>query len=63
MIEVLDFDGYRKMCYSTLEEKELNNKLLALKPPTGVYYQAGKKMAYHWILHPSTVAKLKIDSK
>lgn len=39
---------------------KLIDHLFAIKQPTGIYYRKGKKIGYHWLLHPITVDKLKL---
>lgn len=48
------------MVYVEEAEKKLIDRLFRLKPPTGTYYRKGAKFAYHWLLHPLTVAKLRL---
>ena len=59
MIEVSD----GQMVYVTMDERKLIASLFKLKPEAAIYYKRGKKIAYHWILNPLTIAKRKIVSK
>jgi hypothetical protein len=63
MKEVLEHDGYKKMVYATVDEKDFIDKMFRIKDAAATYYNKGKKAAYHWILNPITAAKLQIPTK
>lgn len=59
MIQVLD----NSMVYVTKDEKKTIDQLYRIKKETAIYYKNGIKIAYHWILNPVTVARLKLTNK
>lgn len=65
MIELSRISATQQMLYVTIDEKKLVNRLFSLKQKAAVYYERVKgnyrKIGYHWILSPITVAKLKLN--
>lgn len=63
MVSILDHDGQKQMVYVTVDETDTVNRLFRQKEPAAIYYNKGKKEAYHWILNPVTIAKMQLVNK
>ena len=66
LVEVYETGIHGKtMVYVGVEPQNqpLLNKLSTIKKATGTYHEGLKIVGYHWLLHPITVAKLKLDKQ
>lgn len=64
MIEVLETGSRDKvMVYVPVQETAIIRRLFNLKREAAQYYgRQGQLEAYHWLLSPVTVAKLRLES-
>lgn len=63
MIESLSTGTYQQtMLYISVDERDLIDKLFKVDQPA-VYYRQGKRVGYHWLVNPITLAKLKMTPK